>query len=46
MLDKMLENGEFLLGTTAMFIDEGVDTGPIIIEADTPSEALYSMGNG
>lgn len=43
-LDKMIANNEFLLGTSAIFIDEGVDTGPIIMEAVIPIQAFYDNG--
>lgn len=32
-IDRMLENDEFLMGTAAIFIDEKVDHGPIIMES-------------
>jgi phosphoribosylglycinamide formyltransferase-1 len=31
-IDKAIDAGSFLLGNTAHFIDEGVDSGPIIIQ--------------
>lgn len=43
-LDEMLNEKEFLLGTSAIFIDEGVDTGPVIMEAVIPAEAFYKRG--
>lgn len=44
MLDKMIKKGEFLLGVTAKFIDEGTDTGPIIMEAVMPSRGVLENG--
>ena len=44
MLDKMVKENEFLVGTTAMFIDEGCDTGPIIMEAVIPLIAFEKCG--
>ncbi len=40
MLDKMIAANVFLLGSTAMFIDEGCGTGPIIMEAVVPLKAF------
>ena len=31
-IDKAVENNSFLMGNTAHFIDEGIDTGPIIMQ--------------
>lgn len=44
MLDKMVQENQFLLGTTAMFIDEGCDTGPIIMESVIPLKAFKKCG--
>ena len=32
-IDKALENNSFLLGNTAHFIDEGIDSGPVIMQS-------------
>jgi phosphoribosylglycinamide formyltransferase-1 len=32
-IDQALNNSTFLLGNTAHFIDEGIDTGPVIIQS-------------
>jgi phosphoribosylglycinamide formyltransferase-1 len=39
-VDQALEYGSPLLGNTAHFIDEGVDTGPIIMQSVLPRAAF------
>lgn len=43
-LDRMKENHEFLMGTAAIFLDEGVDTGPIIMESVMPGKTVEEEG--
>ena len=39
--DRMLEKKEFLIGSSAIFVDENMDTGPIIMEAVLPACAIW-----
>ena len=45
-IDQAMEHGNvFLVGNTAHFIDEGVDTGPIIMQSVIPLPAMYTNGS-
>jgi len=43
-IDKAVEKNNFLLGNTAHFIDEGIDTGPIIMQSVVHS-SVFEKGN-
>ena len=42
-IDKAIDSNVFLLGNTAHFIDDGIDTGPIIMQSIIPA---YSFKKG
>ena len=45
-IDQAVSNGNtFLLGNTAHFIDEGVDTGKIIMQSVIPTKVFTESGN-
>lgn len=45
-IDQAVEHGNTLLvGITAHFIDEGTDTGPIIMQSVIPIKTFYNRGN-
>lgn len=43
-IDQALKSGVKVLGNTAHFIDEGIDTGPIILQNIVPVEAFNLKG--
>jgi len=43
-IDKAISDNASILGNTAHFIDEGIDTGPIILQSVISSEAFYKYG--
>lgn len=43
-IDRAIEDDAPILGNTAYFIDEGIDTGPIILQSVISSEAFYKNG--
>lgn len=43
-IDKALNSQSIILGNTAHFIDEGVDTGDILTQLIVPKETFYSVG--
>jgi len=43
-IDRAIEDNAPILGNTAHFIDEGIDTGPIILQSVISSEAFYKNG--
>ncbi|PWJ95855.1 phosphoribosylglycinamide formyltransferase-1 [Oceanotoga teriensis] len=43
-IDKAINDNASILGNTAHFIDEGIDTGPIILQSVISSEAFYKNG--
>ena len=45
-IDQAVAHGNTLLvGNTAHFIDEGTDTGPVIMQSVIPLKAFYNSGN-
>ena len=43
-IDKAIQQKERFIGNTAHFIDEGVDTGPIILQNVMLTNAFYDKG--
>ena len=43
-IDKAVKEGAFLLGNTAHFIDDGIDSGPIIMQSITSARVFFEQG--